>query len=248
MSSSVVPSACSSRMKSHTSMRLRGSRPGRRLVEEQDVGPADEARGEVEAPAHAARVGLGGATRGLGQAEPLEHLAAAAARLGLRQVVEAPDQLEVLEPGEVLVDRGALAGEPDAEPQLLRVAHDVEAVDLGAAARRAASSVVRMRTAVVLPAPFGPSRPSTVPFWTSRSTPLSASTSPKCFTSCSVRMMGEHGRQVTDSNRERLADATERLCGFLPSSDGHVPRRMVLQPFRWSDKSGMLVIGITSGE
>ena len=43
--------------------------------------------------------------------------------------------------------------------------------------------VVRMLIAVVLPAPFGPSRPSTVPFSTSRSIPLSAWTSPKCLTS-----------------------------------------------------------------
>ena len=163
---------------------------GRGLVEEQDVGPPDEARREVEAPAHAARVGLGGAIGGVGQPEALEHLAAAATGLGLRQVVEAPDQLEVLEAGQVLVDRGALPREPDAEAQLLGVAHDVEAVDLGAAAV-GASSVVRMRTAVVLPAPLGPSMPSTVPLCTSRSTPLSASTSPKCLTSCSVLMMGE---------------------------------------------------------
>ncbi len=39
------------------------------------------------------------------------------------------------------------------------------------------SRVVRILTAVVLPAPFGPSRPSTVPVSTSRSIPHSASTS-----------------------------------------------------------------------
>ena len=42
----------------------------------------------------------------------------------------------------------------------------------------ARSSVARMRTVVVLPAPFGPSSPSTVPSRTSRSTPSSARTSP----------------------------------------------------------------------
>src|SRR3712207_4826203 len=40
-------------------------------------------------------------------------------------------------------------------------------------------SVVRMRTVVVLPAPLGPSRPSTVPAGTSRSPPESAWTAPK---------------------------------------------------------------------
>ena len=38
------------------------------------------------------------------------------------------------------------------------------------------SSVVRMRTVVVLPAPFGPSRPSTAPSGTSRLTPSIART------------------------------------------------------------------------
>ena len=39
-------------------------------------------------------------------------------------------------------------------------------------------NVVRMRTVVVLPAPLGPSRPSTVPSSTARSSPSSAFTSP----------------------------------------------------------------------
>ena len=45
------------------------------------------------------------------------------------------------------------------------------------------SSVVSTRTAVVLPAPLGPSRPRTVPAGASRSTPSSARTSPNDFTS-----------------------------------------------------------------
>jgi hypothetical protein len=49
-------------------------------------------------------------------------------------VIEPADQLEVLEPREVLVDGRALAREPDAETELLGVAHHVEPVDLGAAA------------------------------------------------------------------------------------------------------------------
>ena len=44
------------------------------------------------------------------------------------------------------------------------------------------SSVARIRTAVVLPAPFGPSTPSTVPGRAARSTPASAVVSPKRLT------------------------------------------------------------------
>ena len=51
-------------------------------------------------------------------------------------------------------------------------------------------SVVSMRTTVVFPAPLGPSRPSTVPAGTSKSTPSTARTSPKRFTRPSTRMAG----------------------------------------------------------
>ena len=77
---------------------------------------------------------MAGAVGGVGEPEPIEHVAATPARLGLVQVVEPAHQLEVLEPGEVLVDGRALAREPDAEAQLLGVARDVEAVDGGRAA------------------------------------------------------------------------------------------------------------------
>ncbi|HEX2709076.1 MAG TPA: hypothetical protein VHM66_13850 [Solirubrobacterales bacterium] len=92
-------------------------------------------------------------------------------------MVEAADHLQVLGPGQVLVDRRVLAGEADLGPQLRRFGGDVEPGDPGAAAV-GGSSVVRMRTAVLLPAPLGPSRPSTVPDGTRRSIPSSACTFP----------------------------------------------------------------------
>src|SRR3954452_14620923 len=52
------------------------------------------------------------------------------------------------------------------------------------------SSVARMRTGVVLPAPLGPSTPSTVPGATASSTPSSARVGPKDFTSPFTRMAG----------------------------------------------------------
>src|SRR5580704_17825013 len=52
------------------------------------------------------------------------------------------------------------------------------------------SSVVRIRTAVVLPAPFGPRTPSTVPRGTDRSMPRSARTSPNDLVRPSTRMAG----------------------------------------------------------
>ena len=104
----------------------------RGLVEEEHVRTPDEAGRQVEPSAHATRVGLGRAISGIGEVEAFEHLGAATPSLSARQVVQAPDQLQVLEAGQVLVDGGALAGQADAEAELLGVAHDVEAGDLGA--------------------------------------------------------------------------------------------------------------------
>src|SRR5215472_2519067 len=52
------------------------------------------------------------------------------------------------------------------------------------------SKVVRIRTAVVLPAPFGPRTPSTVPCGTVRSIPRSARTSPNDLVRPSTRIAG----------------------------------------------------------
>src|SRR4051812_24923584 len=57
--------------------------------------------------------------------------------------------------------------------------------------------VVSTRTAVVLPAPFGPSSPSTLPGATSRSTPSSARTSPKLLTRPVAVMAGALMRPPT---------------------------------------------------
>jgi len=49
-------------------------------------------------------------------------------------VVEPADHVEVLEAGEVLIDRGVLAGEPDVAAHVVRVFEDVDARDFGGAA------------------------------------------------------------------------------------------------------------------
>src|ERR1039457_2519680 len=77
-------------------------------------------------------------------------------------------------------------------------------------------NVVRMRTAVVLPAPLGPSTPSTVPRGTDRSIPRSAWTSPNDFVRFSTRIAGP-----------------EPICDTTPSSADRYPvnfRAMKLTP------------------
>ena len=102
---------------------------GRGLVEEEHRRAGDERRAEVEAPAHAARVGLDHAVGGLDEVEALEQLLPAALGLRAAHAVQAADHDQVLEAGEVLVDGGVLPGEADAPAQLGGVADDVEARD-----------------------------------------------------------------------------------------------------------------------
>ena len=71
-------------------------------------------------------------------------------------------QLEVLAPRQVFVDSDFLTGEADARLQPIRVPDDIEARHQTRPAS-GLSSVVKMRTAVVLPAPLGPSTANMLP-------------------------------------------------------------------------------------
>ena len=83
VSSTVVPSATSSRVISHMLDAAGRVEPGGGLVEEQHAGPADQADGQVEPAAHAAGVGADLAVAGLGEVEPLEQLVGPLVGLGL---------------------------------------------------------------------------------------------------------------------------------------------------------------------
>ena len=100
---------------------------GRRLVQEQEPRPPDEGAAEVEPAAHAARVGLDDAVAGVGQVELLEQLVGPSPGLGRRQLVQPAEHPQVLAPGQVLVDRGELAGQADDLAELVRLLDDVEA-------------------------------------------------------------------------------------------------------------------------
>jgi hypothetical protein len=92
-----------------------------------------ERRGEVQPPAHAAGVRLGGALGRVHEIEALEQLVRAGARVLAGHVVELADHLEVLEAGQVLVHGRVLAREADAGSERRGLLHDVEAGDAGAA-------------------------------------------------------------------------------------------------------------------
>ena len=113
-----------------------GVQAGGRLVEEQHPRTANQAGADVEAAAHPARVGLDELIGRIGQREALEHVLSAAATLGLAQLVEEPDELEVLSSGEQLVNGGELSGEADQRAQSRGVRDHVAAGHRGASAVR----------------------------------------------------------------------------------------------------------------
>ena len=110
-------------------------------------------------------------------AERIEQFSDAAEGTRLREPAESGEQHEVLPGGECLVDRVELTHEADALAHRGGMVPHVDAVD----ARRPSSrsvSVARQRTAVVLPAPFGPSSPCTEPAAIVRSNPSRACVAP----------------------------------------------------------------------
>src|SRR4051795_1544541 len=70
--------------------------PGRRFVQEEDAGPVGERQRQVEPALHPAPVAADLAVRGVGEADPLEQLAAALFALDLSEPVEGSLQAHVL--------------------------------------------------------------------------------------------------------------------------------------------------------
>ena len=137
----------------------------------------DQAHRHVELAAHAARVGLGEPTGRLGQPEPLEQLVDPAPQRGAVEAMDPGLEDEVLATGRLGIHGDPLTDRADRPAHPDGVAHtSIPATVARPPSGRA--SVVRIRTVVDLPAPFGPSRPKTVPGSTEKLIPSSATTSP----------------------------------------------------------------------
>ena len=137
-----------------------GVQGGGRFVEEEDWWVGHDRGGQVEPTAHAARIGLEPRSPALG--EPNASSSSLARRAASAQVGEPAHHVNVFPSGQVLIHRGVLAGQPDDAPAFVGLRHHVMAEHRGGSGS-GSRMVERMRTAVVLPAPFGPRRPSTVP-------------------------------------------------------------------------------------
>ena len=186
-----VPAATRARIASHSSRRLRGSRPGRRLVEQQQPGPTDEAGAEVEAPAHAARVVADEAVAGIGQPELGEDRGG---RRGGPRSRPWPNSRATITRFSRPVSAGSTAAAWPARPMTRPHVAPGRATASMPATRNVppsgALSVATERTNVVLPAPLGPSTAVTTPAGATRSRPSRAVTSPNCLRSPTASITG----------------------------------------------------------
>ena len=108
---------------------------GGRLVEEEDRGLVNQRRGEVEAAAHAARVGADAPVGGLRQPDAVEQRVAELAAPARGHGVQRRLQVDQLAAGHQGVERGLLERDPDLAPHGARVRGDVVPRDDGPAAR-----------------------------------------------------------------------------------------------------------------
>src|SRR5690606_24718121 len=108
-----------------------GVESGCGLVEEDQVGSDDDRGGDVDPAAHSSRVLLDLSVGRLFERERLEQFGGTAASVLAGVAPETGKQHEVLQPGQVLVHRGELAGQADAAPHRLGLTHDIVAEDSG---------------------------------------------------------------------------------------------------------------------
>ena len=149
--------------------------PVDRLVEDQQLGVAEQAAGDAEALAHAERVGADLVVGAAAEADALERgvdapVGALVARRGVH--------VQVLAAGEVAVEARLLDDRADARQRLRAVVRvpSRRIVPLVGFASPSSS-----RISVVLPAPLGPRKPNAQPRGTSRSMCSRAARSPKRF-------------------------------------------------------------------
>src|SRR5947209_14911921 len=76
----------------------------RRLVEEEDVGVVEQARGKVESALHAAAVRLHPVARAIGEADQLQRRRHGALERGTTQAVEATEEGEVVARRQLVVE------------------------------------------------------------------------------------------------------------------------------------------------
>jgi hypothetical protein len=144
------------------------------LVEDEELGVAEQTGGDAETLAHAHGV-LGHLVVGPVQdADSFERRLYAVLR---RRLARGGQDLQVLAPGEMAVEAGFVDGGPDASQGAVAVPGDcLPRRDMVPASARVSPRSTRI--SVVLPAPFGPRYPNALPRGTRSSTLSTATLSP----------------------------------------------------------------------
>ena len=227
MSSVVVPCATSSSIRSHIPSRLAGSRPVVGSSRNSTFGRGDQAHRDVDPAAHAAGEALDDAVGRLVELERGEQLRGAlAAPAACRHPEEPADELEVLARRSAARRRRRTDRSARSAPALVPGSAATSIPSIVARPPSARVSVVRMRTAVVLPAPFGPSIARTVPASTAKLEPAQRVRLAEALLE-SDRFDGGHGASASCSRRVESASLRETLrvgrrieqysCGVRPS-------------------------------
>ena len=222
VSSTVQPWATSSRMVSHIWPRVRGSRPvvgSSRKISGGRVIRLAARSSRRRMPPENCEIGLSAASSRPNR--PSRSSAVVRALLDA-SALQPAEQPEVLAGGEVLVDRGVLAGDADQLAHHVRVLRDVDAEDLGAAAvhRQQGREHLQHRG---LAGAVGAEDAEDLAAATSRSMPSTARRSPKVFT----RPCAETASSVVGEGFVFMS-TTVRVAGFSAPSrrfHGFGPRK-----------------------
>ena len=145
---------------------------GRRLVEQQHLGPVDQRPRDGEPALHAAGEVLDLGLRLLGELHEVEQLLAPTLRTSARgQAEEAAVDVEVVPDVQLHVEGVLLGAHADARPDLGAVGGGVEPEDAQLAADVTGETAAIIRMVLDLPAPLGPRKPNDSPRRTSTSMP-----------------------------------------------------------------------------
>ena len=133
-----------------------------RLVEEHDRRVVQQRTGDGELLLHALAEGRRYVVASIPQREEPQVVLDALGAHGRIEAVEAAEEVEVGDGGELVVEARRLGQDPDPRPDILGRSRtsNPSTVAVPSVGRMSAVSI---RTVVVLPAPFGPSRPTTSP-------------------------------------------------------------------------------------
>ncbi len=140
-----------------------GVEPAGRLVEVDDPRLVEQRPGDGDPLSHPLREAADPPVGGIGQAHDLEVSLDRRPQGGIGQAVQAPVVGQVLAGGQPVVEAGALGQDAGEGPDRGVVRAKLQVRDARRSRRSGAIRPARIRTVVVLPAPFGPRSPKTCP-------------------------------------------------------------------------------------